>query len=106
MASETNYDKPMAAKGLTSYRYGGRYGWVMIGAKNDTEALREAERSIDGKADISLLEVWDGAGYVPVRSTTPNAREMRAGGSKKRASKTTLLTAEQLFAKVRKSHGK
>jgi hypothetical protein len=30
----------------------------------------------------------------------------RAGGSKKRASKTTLLTAEQLFAKVRKSHGK
>ena len=32
----------MAAPGLDSYRYWGRYGWVMIGAKDAQDALNEA----------------------------------------------------------------
>jgi hypothetical protein len=28
------HNKPLAAAGLTSYRYKGRYGWIMIGARD------------------------------------------------------------------------
>jgi hypothetical protein len=35
---------PLAAKGLKSYRYKGRYGYIMIGAKDDNDAIREAAR--------------------------------------------------------------
>lgn len=57
-------DRPLAAAGLTSYRYRGRYGWVMIGAADDEDALGEAERSIGGPADPTLLQRWDGQRYV------------------------------------------
>lgn len=50
-------DAPLAVPGLQSYRYRGRFGWVMIGAKSDEEALREVSRG--------NLEVWRGK-YVPV----------------------------------------
>ena len=30
-------DKPLADHGLTSYRYRGRYGWIMIGARDDDD---------------------------------------------------------------------
>ena len=53
------HERPCAAAGLTSYRYRGAYGWVMIGATDNEDALREAERSIDGKADPARLEMWD-----------------------------------------------
>jgi hypothetical protein len=52
-------DQPLAAPGLQSFRYAGRYGWVMIGAKDEADALREAARSIDGPADRDKLQVWD-----------------------------------------------
>ena len=61
-------DKPMASSGLTSYRYLGRYGYIMIGAKSDPEALREAKRSMDGIPTYSNLEIWDGEKYVPVEA--------------------------------------
>lgn len=58
------YDRPCAAHGLTSYRYRGRGGWIMIGAHSHWEALREAGRStVDITPD--RLEVWDGERYVP-----------------------------------------
>lgn len=57
-------DRPLAARGLSSYRYRGRYGWVMIGAKDDAEALREAARSTDGVVRANL-EVWADGSYVP-----------------------------------------
>ena len=57
-----NYNKPMAAYGLTSYRLKGRYGFVMIGAKSHDEALREALRSTD-EAKRENLEVWTGSKY-------------------------------------------
>lgn len=54
------HDKPLAVSGLTSYRYKGKYGWIMIGAKDNDGALREARRSIDysNEATLDRLEVW------------------------------------------------
>jgi len=51
-------DKPLAAPGLTSYRF----GWVMIGAKDRKDALEEARRSSDF-VKPETLEVWDGEKY-------------------------------------------
>ena len=51
-------DKPMAMKGLISYRYRGRYGWIMIGAKDDNDALREAQRSTSDKVTMDNLQIW------------------------------------------------
>ena len=60
-------DKPLAAEGLTSYRYKSEYGFIMIGAKNVTDALKEAFRSMSyGQPDISNLQVWDGEEYKAV----------------------------------------
>jgi hypothetical protein len=57
-------NKPLAAPGLISYRYRGRYGWIMIGARDKTDALREAGRSTDDKIDLVNLEVWDRNKYI------------------------------------------
>ena len=59
-------DRPLAAKGFISWRYRGRYGYVMIGAKDRKDALREAARSIEGQPDPTRLEVWAGCRYLPV----------------------------------------
>lgn len=54
------HDKPLAAHGLTSYRYKGAYGWIMIGATNHHDALKQALRSLSsGGADMARLQVWD-----------------------------------------------
>lgn len=58
-------NKPLAIHGLTSYRCKGRYGWIMIGATDHDDAMREARRSYDS-AQRADLQVWDGAAYVPV----------------------------------------
>ena len=60
-------DKPLAAPGLTSYRYKGRYGFIMIGARSHSEALSEALRSLSDKLQaptLDNLQVWNGASYV------------------------------------------
>jgi hypothetical protein len=60
---EDYWNKPCAAHGLKSYRYRGRYGWIMIGAKHDEDALREAARStIDVTKD--KLQQWNGVEYA------------------------------------------
>lgn len=63
------HNLPLATEGLTSYRYRGLYGWVMIGALDDEDALGEAERSIRGPADPALLQRWDGQRYADVELT-------------------------------------
>ena len=60
-------DKPMASKGLISYRYRGRYGWIMIGAKDDNDALREAQRSTSDKVTMDNLQIWKGSQYDYIR---------------------------------------
>lgn len=57
-------NKPCAARGLTSYRYAGRYGWIMIGAVDDADAIREAGRSRSSPIDPAKLQRWNGEQYV------------------------------------------
>jgi len=55
-------DRPLASAGLTSYRYKGKYGWIMIGATCPEGALAEAMRSMsdpEGRATLDRLQVWD-----------------------------------------------
>jgi hypothetical protein len=56
-------DRPMAAQGLRSYRARGRFGVIMIGARDDAEAMREALRSTDKPEG---LERWTGVAFAPV----------------------------------------
>lgn len=57
------HDRPLAAPGLTSYRLKGRYDWIMIGATDHEDAMREARRSTpDPKREN--LEIWNGERYV------------------------------------------
>ena len=61
------WERPCASKGLTSYRYLGKFGWIMIGATDTADAIREANRSLETpSAEIGRLEVWNGSRYVPV----------------------------------------
>ena len=49
-------ERPCAAAGLTSYRY----GQIMIGANSTQDALNEADRSLtQGAATIDRLEIWN-----------------------------------------------
>lgn len=59
-------DMPLADKGLTSYRYEGCYGWIMIGATDDKDALREAARSTDMPIVMDRLQKWNGKKYEKV----------------------------------------
>lgn len=66
-----HHNKPMAADGLISYRYKGRYGWIMIGASTDTDALCQAQLSTSdpaSKVTNDRLERWNGQHYVGVLS--------------------------------------
>ena len=57
--------KPMAAKPLKSYRYPGSFSYVMIGAKDNADALNEARMAgLPEPPVIDKLEAWDGARYV------------------------------------------
>ena len=48
--------RPCAAPGLTSYRYGN----IMIGATSTQDALNEADRSLThGAATVDRLEIWN-----------------------------------------------
>ena len=59
---------PMADKGLVSYRYKGRYGWIMIGAKDIDGALREAARSTSDPITVEKLQVLSGAEYIDAQT--------------------------------------
>jgi len=62
--SHEHENRPMAASGLTSYRHPSAYGgYVMIGAKNHEDALKEASRSTRNVSK-DKLEVWNGSKYV------------------------------------------
>lgn len=58
-------DKPLAREGLISYRCMGRFGYVMIGAIDHEDALREALRSTPSPR-MEDLEIWNGYKYVKV----------------------------------------
>jgi hypothetical protein len=57
---------PLAAPGLISYRCQSRYtGYIMIGARDNADALREAQRSRPD-AVPAMLQIWNGNEYVPL----------------------------------------
>lgn len=58
------HDKPFAAVGLISYRCKARYGWIMIGATDDIDAMNEARRSSE-TVNRNDLQKWNGVKYVP-----------------------------------------
>ena len=58
------WDKPCAMRGLVSYRYAGRYGWIMIGAVDDADAIKEAGRSSSDTIDPAKLQRWNGEQYA------------------------------------------
>lgn len=60
-----SHNKPLAVPGLSSYRYKGPYGWIMIGARDDEDALREAGRSTAAPVPENL-QAWNGSEYVPL----------------------------------------
>jgi hypothetical protein len=63
------HDRPLASPPLKSYRYRGNHGWIMIGATDDADALREAKRSLSSGTEVrpERLEAWNGQRYVAVR---------------------------------------
>lgn len=56
--SKPHTERPLAAAGLISYRYRGFYDWIMIGARDDADAFREASRSTRDRLQPERLEVW------------------------------------------------
>ena len=64
---KARHELPMAGPGLQSYRYRGAYGWVMIGATDDADALREAQRSTPAPATADRLQRWTGTEYQPTK---------------------------------------
>lgn len=62
--------RPLAAKGLTSYRCKGSFGWIMIGAVDHDDAMREARRS-SPHVSPEGLQVWDRGQYVSCYPAKP-----------------------------------
>lgn len=60
------HNKPLAAAALLSYRYRGRYGWIMIGAKDNDDALLQAQQSTDEAVTSDRLQFWNGTEYEQV----------------------------------------
>lgn len=68
MTTKSHWERPLAAKPFTSYRYPGDLGgFIMIGAMDDGDAISEANRSLaHSKAKIEKLEKWNGEKYEKV----------------------------------------
>jgi hypothetical protein len=60
------HNRPVAAQGLKSYRYKGRYGWIMIGAKDHADALVQAQCSTDDTVTPDRLQYWTGVQYQAI----------------------------------------
>lgn len=61
-------NRPLAASGFISYRCKNGYGWTMIGAKDNADALNEARRT-DASAQSEWLQIWNNDKYVPITAT-------------------------------------
>ena len=60
-------ERPCAAAGLTSYRYGS----IMIGATSTRDALNEADRSLTHcVATVERLEIWNALTRLYEKVTT------------------------------------
>lgn len=73
-------DRPLAAAGLVSYRASCPYGWIMIGARDDADALVQARRS-SSKVEARDLQVWNGTAYVPCELVDVSAADDLEAGA-------------------------
>lgn len=55
-------DKPRADPGQTAFRVMTRFGWLKIGAKSQSDAMRQALRLTENP---DKMEVWNGREFVP-----------------------------------------
>ena len=96
------HNKPLAARGLTSYRIRGSHGYIMIGASDHEDAWREAQRSASGLSRGDL-EIWNGKAYQKVTLS----RRVNSMAAKKRAKKAKRKTPKTKHAKKskKKAHG-
>ena len=67
--------RPLASAGMISYRCKGAYGWIMIGAADSDDAMREAWRS-SATVRYEDLQVWDGSRYVSVSGAAGNLAQL------------------------------
>lgn len=74
--------KPLAAPGLLSYRCKGLFGWIMIGATDDADAMVQAKRS-STHAKREDLQKWDGNAYVPCQIQGENSNHRSIAGDPK-----------------------
>lgn len=61
----TIQDKPLAADGFKSYRCMGAFNWIMIGAVDHADAIREALRS-NPHAKLDTLQQWRDGQYQAI----------------------------------------
>lgn len=66
-----HFERPLAAPGFVSYRCKNRFGWTMIGARDDTDAYKQALRS-DPHAKVEDLEIWNGTEYEKLQKCHSN----------------------------------
>jgi hypothetical protein len=62
MSAAHNRPCAMRRSGLHSYRFRHRWGFVMLGAIDDADAMFQARRSTDAPG---TLERWNGREYRP-----------------------------------------
>ncbi len=53
------WNKPLAMPGFISYRYKGRFGWIMAAAHDTEGALKEVARSTDAKIECANLQIYN-----------------------------------------------
>lgn len=90
----TTAHKPVASKGFISYRYKGPYGYIMIGATDDDDALKEARRSSSKPVTIENLEIWDGKKYVPVFKNNPRKKTVSSKPARATPKSSTVYVVE------------
>lgn len=82
------HEKPCAAHGLVSFRYRQDFGYIMIGAKDQEDAVREVKRTTNDALILDRLEVWDPAvckyrdlGHLASRKSGPITSDSRSAPS-------------------------
>lgn len=68
-------DRPLAAAGLASYRAANVYGWIMVGATDDNDALVQARRSAPS-VEAADLQRWNGQAYEPLLDAAAESLEV------------------------------
>jgi cobalamin biosynthesis Co2+ chelatase CbiK len=70
---KTTQERPSAAPGKTAYRYRYGFGWIMVDAKDQDDALKKvgvATCDEDYVPNLKHLEIWNGTEYEKIVTET------------------------------------